>query len=618
VLAFLLGLALLVVTAGLGAAALRLRGCAAFLLAAWVLACAELVLAGELLSLLGSVGRTGYALVETTALVLATGAWLASGSPRPALPRPGRPGLLLALLGVVVACGLGYETFLVLTTPPNNWDSMHYHLARVAAWRGQGSLDWFGTHNGIENTYPPDGELLVLWAVVLAGRDAVAALPQLAAQLATALAVFGIARRLGYGARSSAFAALLFPTLTIVALESVTTQNDLVEASFVAAAVCFALGRTRAETALAGAALGLAVGTKLSIVFAAPVLLAVFLLAVPRRRAVAAWSAAGIALLGSYGYVQNLVEDRSLLGGSHETTLLRPEVTLGGTASTVARTTYRLVDLSGWHPKTALVRPIGTAAQHVFAGLHIPPNPPEATTSDTFPFDYAVNTGVSEDASGFGPLGFLLLLPLSLGFLVAWALRRTGRRHAALALALPLYVLALALGTRWNFYAGRFLVTPIALTLPLAAPVVARRWLAAPILVLAAVTFGVAHAFNPSKAAGFEGTTAIWNLDRVAAQTVRRPKLEPVFRTVAERVPTDARIGVSLARSDWEYPLYGPRLRRRLVFLPARGALADADGLDWVVLGDGIDGGPAPGWCRTRFPRSGWTLAHRDNRGTCS
>src|SRR5207253_253874 len=161
-----------------------------------------------------------------------------------------------------------------------------------------------------------------------------------------------IARRLGYDTRRSAFSALLFPTLTIVALESVTTQNDLVEASFVAAAVALALGRTRAETVLAGLALGLAAGTKLTFLYAIP---------------------------------------------AH----------------------------------------VAGAAKRVFTTLHIPPNPPESTATGTFAFTYEPNSAVSEDSSALGPLGFLLLVPLSLGFLVAWALRRADRVSGAFALALP-------------------------------------------------------------------------------------------------------------------------------------------------------------------------------------
>jgi hypothetical protein len=593
-------------TAALAASTLRLRSPAVFVVGWWVLVCAELVAAGEILSLFHAIRPLGYALFEAIGLVVALAVWHRAGRPRPpTLPRLRlRPSLVALLaLALAVALGVGYELFLVVATPPNNWDSMHYHLARVAAWHAQHDLGYFPTHNAIENVYPPNAELLVLWTVTFLGRDVLAALPQLLASLATAVSVFAIARRLGYERRAAAFSALLFPTLTIVALESVTTQNDLLEASFVAAAVALALGRTRAETALAGVALGLAAGTKFTFLYAVPVLVAVALLAVPRRRLAELCVAAlaGFALFGMYGYVQNLVETGRPQGRAHEVSSLPPHVTVRGTASSVARTTYRLVDLSGLHPPAALTSHVAGIAKRVFDALHIPPNPPESTTKGTFEFAYEPNTVASEDSSALGPLGFLLLVPLSLGFLVAWARRRTDRARGALALAFPLYVIALAVGTRWNLYVDRFLVTPAALTLPLAPPVLRRLPVQAVAVAIAAATLAVALAYDLSKPRG------VWNLSRADAQAIRWPELKPVLETVQARVPADARIGVDLAPLDWEYPWWGPRLQRRLVWLPEQSAA----GLDWVLLGSKIAKRPAGTWCAQRFPSAGWTLLHR-------
>jgi hypothetical protein len=595
-----------VLAGALGASTLRLRSLAVFVVGSWVLVCAELVAAGEVLSLFHAIRPLGYAMFEAIVLIAVLVVWHRAGRPRPPrlprLPRRPPPVALLAL-AVAVALGVGYELFLVVATPPNNWDSMHYHLARVAAWHAQHDLGWFPTHNAIENVYPPNAELLVLWTVTFLGRDLLAALPQLLASLATAVSVFAIARRLGYERRASAFSAFLFPTLTIVALESVTTQNDLLEASFVAAAVALALGRTRAETALAGIALGLAAGTKFTFLYAVPVLLVVALVAVPRRRLLelCAAAAAGFVLVGMYGYVQNLAETGRPQGKAHEVSSLPPHVTARGTVSSVARTTYRLVDLSGLHPPAAVTSHVAGAAKRLFDGLHIPPNPPESTTKGTFEFAYEPSTVASEDSSALGPLGFLLLVPLALGFLVAWVRRKADRRHAAFALALPLYVVALALGTRWNLYVDRFLVTPAALTLPLAPAVLRRMPVQAVVAVIAAATLAVALAYDLSKPRG------VWNRSRAEAQAIRWPELQPVLEAVQSRVPARARLGIDLAPLDWEYPWWGPHLQRRLVWLPAQ----SADGVDWVLLGSGITARPAGAWCAQRFPTVGWTLLHR-------
>ncbi len=601
---FLFAGAMLAATAALVAATLRLRSPGAFVVSCWVLVCAEVVAAAELLSLVHAIRPVGYLVVEAVALLAAAATWHRAGRPRP--PLPARPRLQLNLLTVlagVVLLGVTYELFLVLATPPNNWDSMHYHLARVAAWHVQHQLGYFPTHNAIENVYPPNAELLVLWTVSFFGSDVVAALPQLLAGLATAASVFTIARRIGHGRAAAAFSALLFPALTIVALESVTTQNDLVEASFVTAAVALALGRTRAETALAGAALGLAAGTKFTFVYALPVLVVVGVLAIPRRRLVEVCCASvvGFALFGMYGYVQNLVETGRPQGKAHEVSSLPPDVTLAGTVSSVARTTYRLVDLSGLHPPRAITSHVAGAAKRTFTLLHIPPNPPASTTSGTFEFSYEPNSAASEDSSALGPLGFLLIAPLSIGFLIAWARRRTGRGHGALALALPLYVLALALGTRWNLYVDRFLVTPAALTLPLAPAVLHRTAVRAAVVLVAAVSLSAALAYDLSKPRG------VWNRSRADVQAIRWPELRPVLETVQQRVPARARLGVDLAQLDWEYPWWGPRLERRLVWLPEQSPAA----LDWVLLGTRIAARPPGHWCAQRFPTVHWTLLHR-------
>src|SRR5207237_978680 len=82
-----------------------------------------------------------------------------------------------------------------------------------------------------------------------------------------------VGRRLGYPVRGAACAGLLFATLSIVALEASTAQNDLVAASLPATAAAFLLGRRPAELALAGVAVGLATGVKLTTLLVLPVLL---------------------------------------------------------------------------------------------------------------------------------------------------------------------------------------------------------------------------------------------------------------------------------------------------------------------------------------------------------
>ena len=354
--------------------------------------------------------------------------------------------------------------------------------------------------------------------------------------------------------------------------------------------------------------------TKLTAAYAVPILFALAVIALPRRR-LADCVAAGVAafaLVGSYGYVLNLAETGRLLGDPSVTEQYRPtQITTVGTASTVARIGFRFFDLSGLHPKSFVPDAISDAGRSSFDALDIPPNPPE--TSVDPPFDFAVAQASSEDISYFGPLGVLLVLPLSFGFAVATIARRERWERLVLALALPLTVLEIALTYRYNIWLGRFLITPVLVTMPLAAVLYRQRLLAAVAALLGAVTLLAADAYNVAKPTGLDGTEPVWSLSRPVAQSRTRPDIENALVTVDRKLPANARVGIA-GLEEWSYPLYGASLDRQLVPLPEADPLTAAErlGIAWVVVGsEDVEVPRRPGWWAQRFPRPGWTLYSR-------
>ncbi len=126
------------------------------------------------------------------------------------------------------------------------------------------------------------------------------------------------------------------------------------------------------------------------------------------------------------------------------------------------------------------------------------------------------------------------------------------------------------------------------------------------VLVLAAATLALAFAYDPSKPAGVNSGPPVWDRTRAQVQAINWPELGPVLEAVQRRVPAHARLGIDLAPLDWEYPFWGPRLGRTLVWLPEQSAA----GLDWILLGSKAER-PIAGWCRQRFPTVDWSLLHR-------
>ena len=557
----LAGLGITVATATLVALAAGVRGFFAPAVAVYVLGVAEVTALTELLSLLHGVGRWQSSPASSSYSQLPRGGGT-GGRPRPARPVFDLRGSPLVLtLGVVVGLAVAYEAFLVLTTPPNTWDSMAYHLPRAAEWYQRGAVEFLpDAHTERMNAFQPGAEIQVLYTFALARNDLLAELPQWLAQLAVLAAVYGIARRLGWTRPAAAFASLLTATLSIVALESVTTQNDLVVAALAAAAAFFVLGPTRADVALAGLALGLALGTKLTVALALPALALLALAAGGARRLAWAAAATGGALLlvGSYGYALNLIHTGSPLGDAAENTTLQPERTLGGTVSTVGRVGF------------------GTSTSRL---------PPERRDPGGDRGCGLVDVRHARDPGEPGRVD-------AAGLLVRGQHGRGGGRVVLRAARLPAPRPALgrdarrlrpgagrprAGGARGRAAALRrrprarlplqpvdrpFMLTPAALTMPLAAAVYRFRGLATLLALVGAASLFVTHRRDaPDRRDGLprSGTS-----DRASTIALRYPPMTETLRGVDLVIPTDATILALVGENDFVYPLYGPWLERRV------------------------------------------------------
>jgi glycosyl transferase family 87 len=595
----------------LAAACLRLEG-AAFVVAVYVLAAADLVGATELLSLVHGVRAEGYLAVQVFVAGAALAFWLRLGRPRPRFHLPALAALLRepVLLGLGAAVGLAfaYEAFLGIAVPPNNWDALAYHLSRAAAWYQGHAVGWIqGAHTDRQNVFPPNGEIEILSTFAFVHGDRLAALPQFFAQLALLPSIYLISLRVGFGRCGAALAALLTATLTQVALQATTTQNDLVVASFVAATFALLLGRRRRELPIAAVALGLALGTKLTALFVVPLLVILALVLLPRRRLaeLAVCAAVAFAAFGSFGYVSNLRHTGSVFGASAEVDSFRAKVTVKELGANVARDYWRFIDFSGYRPDPQVLEGIWSVGLAGFEGLGLPAEPP-------WP-----NTVPNEDISYFGPLGMLLVVPLSLLFVITGLMQRTSGLRFALALALPLFVLELSLLYSYNAFVGRFLLIPVVLTMPLAAWLQPYRLLSAALATTGIVTLAFGLALNHAKPAGVDGSASAWSLGRAEGQSITRPGMREALVWLEQNLPSRARVGVLLGADDWDYPLHGPNLARTLVPLPDRQPLREARrlGLRWVVLSSQRTPtkGDA-GWTAVSFSGASWTVLSRTGR----
>jgi hypothetical protein len=655
----LLGLGALTGTGGLAACCLRVRSPIEFLLATYVVAWTWLVGVALALSPFDSVTR-GW-LLAGLALGLAGGvaAWLALGR-----PPPPSPGLALAqawatlrhpaifVLAVAVALGALYVGALALFTPANDWDALAYHLARADLWRQEQGLGFVDAAQDWRiNLNPPNAEIGQLATMALAGGDRYAALPQFLAWAALALAVAGLARRIGLGTREAAFGALAFATLPVVAVQASGALNDLVVASFLAAAAYFALGTGIGSLALFALAVGLALGTKFTALVGLPAIALVALVGKPPRR----WPAlllaglAGVAL-GSAWYLVNAAETGRLDGDAPDISGQRAEHTPSAVTTTALRFALSFVDMSGapfptsllflvpagalavvaaWTYRGSRVRAISLAgAAALTAAVVAMPALWDVGRRAVYRagllldrrdllevFGWGLNTKAEPTLSWYGPLATLLLAVGTVAAVLAW---RRGRLPAvALALAAGpwLLVLSLAVGVIWDPWRGRFVLVGVALAA--ATWGVLLRWNA---VALAGAAIGstalfLALANYDGKPSGLFEERSIWGTARWDAQT-RLSGSSQVLRFVEESVPDDSRLGLALVGDHQIHPYFGPRLSRRVTLLPAAGGSAPEDA-DWLVLAPETRVARCSGAWSRDFEHQGWHVERRLGPDAC-
>jgi len=228
-----------------------------------------LVLTTEILSLLKLIRPLPLALVWAAPL-MASVIWLLLQWKRlPArlstlrLPEDRAERALFAGLLLMVAI----TALVAYLAPVQTWDSLNYHMPRVAHWAQQGSVGVFATGIEVQDSLPPAAEFAVLHLYVLAQSDRWVNFVSWLAILGVILGASLIARQLGGGRTAQLGAAIFVATLPMGLVQASSTKNDGLVALWVVIAASETLQlygdvrRWDAAACLAGAA-ALAVLTK--------------------------------------------------------------------------------------------------------------------------------------------------------------------------------------------------------------------------------------------------------------------------------------------------------------------------------------------------------------------
>ncbi len=329
---YLLGAAqLIVLAAGFGLAAYMLR---ARLLPGWRGAPARLVeitfgvglltIAAEVLGTFGLLYAGALLIVAFLTALVARVTPAQPGGGQTA--RGGELGLWAALVAVAVIAIVVFDWAVTakhaLDAGIFNFDSLWYHMPFSADIAQSHSTT--GMHH-VETVfvnwfYPQNSELLHAVGILMTGRDTLSLFINFGWLGVAFLAAYCVGRPYGRGIPAVLAAAILAGCHTLVVREPGAAKNDLMAAALLLAGIALLVEAWNAQPqerrhlygwplAAAGLAVGLAVGTRLTIFAMAAALSVVVIVLAPagRRWKASGWWFVGGLLGGGYWYLRNLL-----------------------------------------------------------------------------------------------------------------------------------------------------------------------------------------------------------------------------------------------------------------------------------------------------------------------
>jgi hypothetical protein len=540
------------------------------------------------------------------------------------------------LLVVGSALLVGAELFLALVSAPNNYDSNYYHLPKVEHWVAQHDVRLYPTLMLPQIVLAPGAEYLLLHLRLLTGGDGLYNLVQWSAALGCALVASRIAAQLGAARLGQLLAAATVVGAPMVALESTSTQNDLVVGAWAACTATLVvdeLGRRTAMTAIPGigAAAGLVAVTKPTGWLAlAPVLL-LWGLAQLRRRF--DWATIWRTAAGTVGIILLM----GVLAGPY---LARVGAEFGSPLGPPNQSDGHA--LQRHDPPAILVNALRIGASTLAVPL---PSVNRAVADAVIGFAHAIGVDPQDEAITMAtttypdprwwpdedhspyPVQSALVLLATFGSLLApWVPGRV----RAYALAVFGVLLGYASVLKWQPWGNRLVSTALILGAPLvgwglsrlaarlpaqgASParrVQRRRLIAAATAVV--ITAGLAHGYYAVLLGAprpLVGAHSVLLRDEWDQRFARTPAFRSPYEWAAAEVRASGarRVGIVIRGDQWEYPWWLMLPGRELVALESvapHHPAPPSSSVDAVLCAAPRD------WCRNFVP-PGWSFEVRD------
>ncbi len=500
--------------------------------------------------------------------------------------------ITLAVIGIT-------NLLLVMFTVPNEWDSMTGHLNRVIRYIQHGTMAHFGGTNWNMDTYPKSVTTIQIYSYLITGNteNAMKLIHHLSYWI-TLVSVFGVSQRIARNLSASIFCALAFSLFLDFLMQAITTETDIVLTAYLSCVLYFLFSfhstKNNVYLYLTGLAFGVTYGHKVTFTLLLPAVFMVMVYTVflsPDRKVffdrVLKLGTAIVLSMLIYtlpsGYIRNLQVFGHPIGPP--TALKHQSVERAGSLDNLlkqgTRNVFRYgIDFAnldglrnaqwGYDINTTIRKPLIYLEDKLNLRLI------DETDFTIVPFTFQRRFDYYNANPYWGVFGFALIWPL---IILVFLRIINSKVHWFLAAGILLHYLAICYSAAYDPFKGRYFIETgmfasffllLLFTHHKISILKPYRWLwkgYVGLIVIIACISGVMSVYLNIRSLPIAayGHPSAFTADRMYMQMFARPDSYPAYARFDSIVPQDATVALGTINDDFEYPLYGKDLTRKLI-----------------------------------------------------
>jgi len=463
---------------------------------------------------------------------------------------------ILLISIIIIVTLIGITAFIA---PPNNWDSMTYHMSRVAHWIQNQSINNYPTNIPRQIIYQPYAEFAILHFQILTGSDTFANYIQYLSLLASLIAISLIAKFLTINRFGQIAASVFCVTIPMLILQGSSTQNDLTVAFFILSTLSFLLllnKQTHIIFSISFAlSLGFALLTKgIALIYLAPF---IFWLAINKARE-------NKFLFFKHAFIILLISSTILLGYIIRYSKINKTVGVNSSASHLMMKKFspnallsNILRNVRLHLATPSVK-INTEIEEAIENIHKFIKIKAADSKTTF--------GVNERAFNTMPFhedhaGNLIHLLLTIICLAIYAFPKKDKESYASAYlyCLAASFLMFCIIFKWQPWGSRLQLSLFMVACPLMAKILIKNchktliFMTCLILIFCSLLWIFKNESRP-----WVGEKNIFNTERIDQYFTNNNQLAPSYKQSTQYLTDNlhSNIGLICSGDSWEYPLW--------------------------------------------------------------